>query len=75
MHTAVMNNIHLCGWFSLFNADSKLDTKITIDGKEIVVPQAKPKSTGISSSFYQSEYLIYKESQNRIRYLLLFDFN
>lgn len=54
--------------------DSKQDTKLTIDGKEVVVPQAKPKSTGKSSSFWQSEYLIYKESQNRIRYLLLFDF-
>ncbi|KAK7496119.1 hypothetical protein BaRGS_00012529 [Batillaria attramentaria] len=54
--------------------DSKLDTKITLDGKEVVVPQAKPKPSGHSSSFYQSEYLIYKESQNRIRYLLLFDF-
>lgn len=54
--------------------DSKQDTKLTIDGKEVIVPQAKPKPTGHSSSFHQSEYLIYKESQNRIRYLLLFDF-
>lgn len=55
--------------------DAKFDTTLSIQGREVVVPQAKPKSTGVSSSFYQSEYLIYKESQNRIRYLLLFDFN
>ncbi|XP_076469646.1 protein mono-ADP-ribosyltransferase PARP3-like [Babylonia areolata] len=55
--------------------DPTFDTSLKIDGREVVVPQAKPKDMGVSSSFYQSEYLIYKESQNRIRYLLLFDFN
>ncbi|KAL8585846.1 hypothetical protein ACOMHN_040071 [Nucella lapillus] len=55
--------------------DTKFDTTLPIGGKPVVVPQAKPKSTGVSSSFYQSEYLIYKENQNRIRYMLLFDFN
>lgn len=54
--------------------DSAYDVTLTLDGKPVVVPQAKPKQTGKSSSFYQSEYLIYKESQNRIRYLLLLDF-
>ena len=63
-------------WFSSCGfSDPKLDTKLTIDGKQVVVPQGKPKPTGVTSAFHQSEYLVYKESQNRIRYLLLFDFN
>ncbi|PVD24426.1 hypothetical protein C0Q70_14909 [Pomacea canaliculata] len=54
--------------------DPAFDTVITLDGKQVVVPQAKPRPTGNHSVFYQSEYLIYKESQTRIRYLLLIDF-
>ncbi|XP_041348360.1 protein mono-ADP-ribosyltransferase PARP3-like [Gigantopelta aegis] len=56
--------------------DPKQDTAITIDGKKVVVPQGKPvKQSAFSGShFSQSEYLIYKENQNRIRYLLLMDF-
>jgi len=49
---------------------------LTIDGKKVVVPQGKAiKNPGWEHShFSQSEYLVYKESQNRIRYLLLMDF-
>lgn len=56
--------------------DPKEDVKIKIEGKDVVVPKGKPKKNPsvTSSSFYQSEYLIYKESQNRIRYLLSFKF-
>ena len=54
--------------------DPKKDTTIDIDGKKVIVPQGKPINTNISSSFSQSEYLIYKESQNRIRYLLKMKF-
>ena len=54
--------------------DPTKDTTLTIDGKKIIVPQGKPLNTNISSSFSQSEYLIYKESQNRIRYLLKMKF-
>lgn len=56
--------------------DPKKDTKLKFDGKEVVVPQGKPVSNpgGSGSHFSQSEYLVYKESQNRIRYLLLMDF-
>jgi len=57
--------------------DPKKDTIIKIEGKDVVVPQGNPvtvkKFSG--SSFSQSEYLIYKESQNRIRYLLRLEFN
>lgn len=54
--------------------DPKEDTELTIDNKKVVVPQGKPKSRNIASSFSQSEYLIYKESQNRIRYMLKMKF-
>lgn len=54
--------------------DPKEDKELIIDNKKVVVPQGKPKSTNISSSFSQSEYLIYKESQNRIRYMLKMKF-
>lgn len=56
--------------------DPKADTTLKFDGKEVVVPQGKPKNNpgGLGSDFSQSEYLVYKESQNRIRYLLLMDF-
>ena len=53
----------------------KKDVVIVIDGKNITVPQGKPiKTNYANSSFSQSEYLIYKESQNRIRYLLKMKF-
>ncbi|KAM9410726.1 protein mono-ADP-ribosyltransferase PARP3-like isoform 1-T3 [Pholidichthys leucotaenia] len=52
--------------------DSLKDTVITLEGKRVAVPQGKainqPKFS--KSNFYNSEYLIYKESQCRIRYLL-----
>jgi poly [ADP-ribose] polymerase len=54
--------------------DPTKDTKIKIEGKDVIVPQGKPIHTGISSSFSQSEYLIYQESQCRIRYLLQLKF-
>ncbi|XP_060587154.1 protein mono-ADP-ribosyltransferase PARP3-like [Ruditapes philippinarum] len=56
--------------------DPKQHTTLTLDGKKVVVPQGKPiPNPGWSHShFDQSEYLIYKESQNRIRYLLLCEF-
>ncbi len=53
-------------------SDPKKDVTIAIEGKKVVVPQGKPinQSKFSKSNFSQSEYLIYKESQNRIRYLL-----
>jgi poly [ADP-ribose] polymerase 2/3/4 len=52
--------------------DPKDDITITLDGKKVIVPQGKPiKVPAYSkSSFTQSEYLLYKESQVRLRYVL-----
>lgn len=52
--------------------DAAMDTSITLEGKKVAVPQGKPinQPQYSDSSFYNSEYLIYKESQCRLRYLL-----
>lgn len=52
--------------------DPSKDTTITLGGKEVAVPQGKPKEQRqfSDSSFSNSEYLIYKESQCRLRFLL-----
>ena len=54
--------------------DPKFDIEIDMDGKKVIVPQGKPINQNVNSSFSQSEYLIYDESQNRIRYLLKMKF-
>lgn len=53
-------------------SDPSLDAMLTFNGKEVAVPQGKPipQAAFSGSSFSQSEYLVYRESQNRIRYLL-----
>ena len=55
--------------------DPKLDTVLKFDGKDVVVPQGKPirMSQYANSSFSQSEYLLYQESQHRIRYAIQFE--
>ncbi|CAL1529107.1 unnamed protein product [Lymnaea stagnalis] len=55
--------------------DIKEDCTIKLDGHDVIVPQGKPKQIPeySGSSFWQSEYLVYREDQARIRYLLLFD--
>ncbi|XP_008295097.1 protein mono-ADP-ribosyltransferase PARP3 [Stegastes partitus] len=52
--------------------DPSKDIFITLDGKKVAVPQGKPiNQAQFSDSYFgNSEYLIYKESQCRIRYLL-----
>eukprot|EP00730_Choanoeca_flexa_P001962 TRINITY_DN10859_c0_g1_i3.p2 TRINITY_DN10859_c0_g1~~TRINITY_DN10859_c0_g1_i3.p2 ORF type:complete len:209 (+),score=62.69 TRINITY_DN10859_c0_g1_i3:1341-1967(+) len=57
--------------------DPKEDTHLEFDGKKVVVPQGKPvaQSKWSDSNFSQSEYLLYKESQHRIRYVLQLDFS
>ncbi|KAJ6667722.1 hypothetical protein lerEdw1_016043 [Lerista edwardsae] len=52
--------------------DPAHDKEIILDGKKVVVSQGKPvqMSKYKGSSFSQSEYLIYQESQCRIRYLI-----
>ena len=58
--------------YCTYHSDPSLDTALEFDGRKVVVPQGAPKNQAkfSGSSFSQSEYLIYRESQNRIRYLL-----
>jgi len=56
--------------------DQQYNINIKLDGKQVVVPQGKPTESmgqAKNSSFDHNEYLIYKESQHRIRYVLAFD--
>lgn len=57
--------------------DPAEDTTLEFDGKKCIVPQGKPITLPEyqHSSFAHSEYLVYKESQCRIRYLLKLRFN
>ncbi|XP_067361545.1 protein mono-ADP-ribosyltransferase PARP3 isoform X2 [Channa argus] len=52
--------------------DPSKDIFITLEGNKVAVPQGEPihQPQFSNSSFTNSEYLIYKESQCRIRYLL-----
>lgn len=52
--------------------DPSKDIFITLEGKKVAVPQGKAieQPQFSNSSFSNSEYLIYKESQCRLRYLL-----
>eukprot|EP01083_Nonionella_stella_P105801 304568_1 len=52
--------------------DPKGNEVIHLNGNDVIVPAGKPKNRSkySNSSFYQSEYLVYKESQTQIRYLL-----
>ena len=61
---------------SYYLPDPKDDITINLDGKTVHVPQGKPihMPQYSVSSFSQSEYLVYKESQARIRYLLKLKF-
>ncbi|XP_069822687.1 protein mono-ADP-ribosyltransferase PARP3 [Dendropsophus ebraccatus] len=56
--------------------DPSKDHELILDGRKIIVPQGKPinMSEYQGSYFSQSEYLVYKESQARLRYLLLLNF-
>lgn len=56
--------------------DPKFDTEIVLDKQKVIVPQGKvinqPQFS--NSSFWQSEYLIYREDQCRIRFILKLKF-
>lgn len=54
------------------HADPTQDTELELDGRRVAVPQGRPTPCPefSNSSFSQSEYLIYQESQCRLRYLL-----
>ena len=57
--------------------DPAKDAVIRIDGKDVAVPQSKPVQQGTyaGSSFDKSEFLLYKESQHRLRYCIKFTWN
>ena len=44
-----------------------------MDGVSVGIPQGKSGATGVGSSFHHNEFLVYNESQHRIRYVLVFD--
>lgn len=52
--------------------DPTQDTELELDGRRVAVPQGRPTPCPEFSDSYfsQSEYLIYQESQCRLRYLL-----
>ncbi|XP_048403741.1 protein mono-ADP-ribosyltransferase PARP3 [Stegostoma tigrinum] len=50
--------------------DCSQDKEFIFEGKKVMVPQGKPVNMNLQSHFSQSEYVIYKESQARLRYLL-----
>ncbi|MCL4136266.1 UNVERIFIED_CONTAM: hypothetical protein GTU68_062313, partial [Idotea baltica] len=56
--------------------DPKKDIKKEFEGHDVIVPVGAPvpQKEFKDSNFTQSEYLVYKESQARIRYLLKFSF-
>ncbi|KAM4650918.1 protein mono-ADP-ribosyltransferase PARP3 isoform 1-T3 [Discoglossus pictus] len=56
--------------------DPALDHKLVLNGRKIFVPQGSPIEVPKykDTHFCQSEYLVYKESQCRLRYLLLIQF-
>lgn len=59
-------------WPLLCPADPTQDMVLELDGQRVAVPQGQPMPCPefSSSSFSQSEYLIYLESQCRLRYLV-----
>jgi len=56
--------------------EPKLDLEIELDGHKVIVPQGKAtkRPTHSRSNFSQSEYLVYQESQVRMRYMLRIEF-
>lgn len=58
--------------------DASADITVKMDGKAVTVPQGTVKPNPLpeaqSSSYSQSEYLVYRESQCRIRYVLKMKF-
>lgn len=57
--------------------DPSQDFMLDLEGNVVRVPQGKPIQVADfeKSSFSKSEYLLYKESQARIRYMLTMKFN
>ena len=57
--------------------DSSKDVKLDLESNPVQVPQGKPVQIQEfkQSNFIQSEYLLYKESQARIRYMVTMKFS
>lgn len=57
--------------------DSKDEMELKYDGNKVIVPRGKPMIVPKyeDSRFSQSEYLVYREDQARLRYLLKFSFH
>ena len=54
--------------------DPKEDVDLVLDGKNVAVPQGAPIATNEPATRFQhNEFLVYKESQHRIRYVLVFN--
>jgi len=68
--------LQVVGLNILLYLDAKKDTTIAFDGRKVIVPQGKPvrQTQYKNSHFSQSEYLIYREDQCRIRYMLKLKF-
>ncbi len=49
--------------------DEKQDKKVKLGTNDVIVPCGKPLRSQLKSSFDQSEYLVYKESQVRMRFI------
>ena len=45
-------------------------SSMIIDGKEVKVPTSSGADSGVSSSFYHDEFLVYDEAQVRLRYVV-----
>ena len=57
----------------MLNIDESNSVMLNIDGKNVMVPQTQATATCITSRFTHNEYLVYQESQHRIRYVLEFE--
>lgn len=47
------------------------DVTVQLDGRDVVVPLAAAAPTGVESAFDKSEYVLYLESQARLRYFVV----
>ena len=60
------DSVHAVGRFT-----PKSWSEMKIDGKSVEVPNNKKgHSSGVSSSFYDDEFLVYDEAQLRLRYVV-----
>jgi poly [ADP-ribose] polymerase len=63
------DSVHVVGTIT-----PKFWTSINIDGRSVEVPETKAHLSGIDSAFRHDEFLVYDESQVRIRYIVTVNF-